>query len=100
MCDRNFGWTIEMQIKAVQQGLRIQEIPVRYRHRIGQSKISGTLSGSIKAGCKILYTIGKYYIASFSAISRLEKLRGATHKIRLFPLVRDITKVNELDNKP
>ena len=63
MCDRNFGWTIEMQIKAVQQGLRIQEIPVRYRRRIGQSKISGTLSGSMKAGCKILYTIGKYYIA-------------------------------------
>ena len=60
MCDRNFGWTIEMQIKAVQQNLRIQEIPVSYRHRIGRSKISGTLSGSIKAGCKILYTIGKY----------------------------------------
>jgi glycosyltransferase involved in cell wall biosynthesis len=60
MRDRNFGWTIEMQIKAVQRGLRIQEIPVRYRHRIGQSKISGTLSGSIQAGCKILYTIGKY----------------------------------------
>ena len=59
MRDRNFGWTIEMQIKAV-SGLRIQEIPVRYRRRIGQSKISGTLSGSIKAGCKILYTIGKY----------------------------------------
>jgi glycosyltransferase involved in cell wall biosynthesis len=60
MRDRNFGWTIEMQIKAVQQGLRIQEIPVRYRRRIGKSKVSGTLSGSIKAGCKILYTIGKY----------------------------------------
>jgi hypothetical protein len=59
MRDRNFGWTIEMQIKAVQQGLRIQEIPVRYRRRIGKSKVSGTLSGSIKAGCKILYTIGK-----------------------------------------
>ena len=60
MRDRNFGWTIEMQIKAVQQGLRIQEIPVRYRHRIGKSKVSGSLSGSIKAGFKILYTIGKY----------------------------------------
>jgi hypothetical protein len=60
MRDRNFGWTIEMQIKAVQQGLRIQELPVRYRQRIGKSKISGTLSGSIKAGCKILYTIAKY----------------------------------------
>ncbi len=49
-----------MQIKAVQKGLRIREIPVRYRPRIGTSKVSGTLSGSIKAGCKILYTIGKY----------------------------------------
>jgi len=62
MCDRSFGWTIEMQIKAVQQGLRIQEVPLRYRSRIGQSKISGTLSGSIRAGFKILYTIGKYFI--------------------------------------
>jgi len=60
MCDRNFGWTIEMQIKAVQLGLRIREIPVRYRYRIGESKISGTLSGSIRAGLKILYTIARY----------------------------------------
>ncbi len=61
MRDRNFGWTIEMQIKAVQHGLRIQEIPVQYRHRIGASKISGTVSGSIKAGWKILYTVFRYY---------------------------------------
>lgn len=60
MRDRNFGWTIEMQIKAVQQGLRIRELPVRYRHRIGTSKVSGTLGGSICAGWKILYTIAKY----------------------------------------
>ncbi len=63
MCDRDFGWTIEMQIKAVRQGLRIQEMPVRYRHRIGTSKISGTLTGSIKAGWKILYTIFHYYLS-------------------------------------
>jgi glycosyltransferase involved in cell wall biosynthesis len=62
MCDKNFGWTIEMQIKAVRQGLRIQETPVRYRHRIGSSKISGTVSGSIKAGWKILYIIFSYYL--------------------------------------
>jgi hypothetical protein len=60
MVDRNFGWTIEMQIKAVRSGLRIQEIPVPYRRRIGRSKISGTLSGTLRAGTKILYTIGKY----------------------------------------
>jgi glycosyltransferase involved in cell wall biosynthesis len=57
MQDRNFGWTIEMQIKAVKQGLSIKEVPVRYRARIGKSKVSGTLSGSIKAGAKILYTV-------------------------------------------
>ena len=60
MCDRNFGWTIEMQIKAARAGVRYLEIPVPYRRRVGQSKISGTLSGTIKAGSKILYTIGKY----------------------------------------
>ena len=54
---RNFGWTIEMQIKAVKQGLSIMEVPVRYRTRIGTSKISGTVIGSIKAGAKILYTV-------------------------------------------
>ena len=63
MCDTNFGWTIEMQIKAVRRGLRCLEIPVPYRRRIGQSKISGTLSGVIKAGTKILWTIAKYGLA-------------------------------------
>ena len=60
MCDRNFGWTVEMQIKAARHKLRILEIPVRYRCRIGQSKISGTVWGSLRAGWKILYLIGKY----------------------------------------
>ena len=60
MTDRNFGWTIEMQIKAARVGLRTVEIPVPYRRRIGQSKISGTFSGSVKAGVKILSTIAKY----------------------------------------
>jgi glycosyltransferase involved in cell wall biosynthesis len=60
MSDQNFGWTVEMQIKAVRAGLRVQEIPVPYRRRIGSSKISGTLSGTIKAGTKILYTVAKY----------------------------------------
>jgi len=60
MVDRNFGWTIEMQIKATAAGLRTLEVPVPYRRRVGTSKISGTLIGSIKAGGKILYTIAKY----------------------------------------
>lgn len=64
MTDRNFGWTVEMQIKAARAGLRILEVPVPYRRRIGRSKISGTLSGTIRAGAKILYTIGRYGFTS------------------------------------
>ena len=60
MRDTNFGWTVEMQIKAVKASLRILEIPVHYRKRIGVSKISGTLLGTLLAGSKILYTIAKY----------------------------------------
>jgi len=60
MTDRNFGWTVEMQIKAARRNLRICEIPVPYRRRIGESKISGTVWGSVRAGWKILYLIGKY----------------------------------------
>ena len=60
MVDRDFGWTIEMQIKAVKQGLRIREVPVSYRNRIGESKISGTLKGTVLAGYKIITTIVRY----------------------------------------
>ena len=60
MQDANFGWTVEMQIKAVKKGLRIMEIPVKYRERVGVSKITGTFSGTIKAGVKIIFTIFKY----------------------------------------
>lgn len=60
MEDTTFGWTIEMQIKAVLAGLRICEVPVSYRRRVGVSKITGTVSGTIKASAKILWTIGKY----------------------------------------
>ena len=57
MADRNFGWTVEMQVKAARRGLRIAEVPVRYRRRIGKSKITGTFLGSVRAGYKILWTI-------------------------------------------
>lgn len=60
MSDRNFGWTIEMQIKAFEHKLNIVEVPVNYRKRIGHSKISGTVMGTIQAGYKILWTIFKY----------------------------------------
>jgi glycosyltransferase involved in cell wall biosynthesis len=62
MADRNYGWTVEMQIKAAEQGLRFCEVPGRYRVRIGQSKVSGTLRGAILAGYKILSIIGRHAI--------------------------------------
>ena len=62
MQDRDFGWTVEMQIKALRNGLRIHEVPVNYRKRVGISKITGTLSGAIRAGTKIIYTIFKYLL--------------------------------------
>ncbi len=55
MQDENFGWTVEMQVKAVQAGMTICQLPVRYRKRIGQSKISGTVRGSVMAGLKMFY---------------------------------------------
>jgi hypothetical protein len=62
MQDRNFGWTVEMQVKAVRKGLRIVEVPVSYRKRVGISKITGTVSGTLRAGWKILWTIARYGI--------------------------------------
>ena len=60
MEDTNFGWTCEMQVKAVRKGLSIAEVPVSYRRRVGVSKITGTVGGTIRAGYKILWTIAKY----------------------------------------
>ena len=57
MQDRDFGWTVEMQVKAAQQGMRVIEVPVPYRNRIGHSKISGTIRGTFSAGTKILWVI-------------------------------------------
>ncbi|MEQ9591522.1 MAG: glycosyltransferase family 2 protein [Cyclobacteriaceae bacterium] len=60
MQDKTYGWTVEMQLKAAKQKFRCAEVPVRYRKRIGFSKISGTVKGTISAGYKILYTIFRY----------------------------------------
>ena len=60
MQDTTYGWTVEMQLKAARQGLRCTEVPVRYRQRIGVSKVSGTVKGTIMAGYKIIWTIVKY----------------------------------------
>ncbi len=60
MRDRNYGWTVEMQVKAARAGLRVAEVPVDYRPRVGRSKVSGTVRGTIGAGTKIIATILRY----------------------------------------
>ena len=60
MEDKTYGWTVEMQLKALKQSLSYAEVEVRYRNRIGQSKVSGTVKGAIMAGIKILGWIFKY----------------------------------------
>lgn len=59
MRDTGFGWTVEMQVRAIRSGLRVVEIPVPYRPRIGTSKISGTFSGSLRAAIKIGWTVAR-----------------------------------------
>ncbi len=59
MCDPDYGWTVEMQVKAAKEGLICTEVPVNYRRRIGVSKVSGTIRGTFMAGYKILWTIFK-----------------------------------------
>jgi len=59
MGDPDFGWTVEMQVKAAKQKMKCTEVPVSYRKRIGVSKVSGTLKGTVLAGHKILWTIFK-----------------------------------------
>ena len=57
MDDRTYGWTVQMQVRALRAGLRVGEVAVDYRRRIGKSKISGTVSGVVRAGTKIISTI-------------------------------------------
>lgn len=60
MADTNYGWTVEMQLKAAKKKLQFKEIPVNYRRRIGISKVSGTLKGTVMAGYKIIFSIFRY----------------------------------------
>jgi glycosyltransferase involved in cell wall biosynthesis len=75
MQDKTFGWTIEMQIKAAEAGLRIDEVPVSYRKRVGVSKITGTIQGTVKASSKILWTIGRMAWTRDERSSRLQARR-------------------------
>jgi len=60
MRDLNWGWNVEMQMKALKKGARVLEVPVRYRPRIGQSKVSGTINGSVNAGIRIIWAVWRY----------------------------------------
>ena len=60
MRDETFGWTAEMQVRAVRAGLRTTEVPVAYRKRVGKSQITGTVNGTVRAGTKILWTVGTH----------------------------------------
>lgn len=60
MSDKTYGWTIEMQIKAAKQKLHFCEVPVNYKKRIGVSKVSGTIKGTVLAGIKIIFAVFKY----------------------------------------
>ena len=73
MTDRDFGWTIEMQVRAAKMNLAIAERPVSYRRRVGQSKISGTLLGVLAAGTKILFVIAREAFGDFGAEQRPTK---------------------------
>jgi glycosyltransferase involved in cell wall biosynthesis len=77
MRDRNYGWTVEMQIKAALQQLQVREVPARYRKRIGKSKISGTVRGTLMAGWKIILTILRYAI--------FPQNRGQNTTTQMFP---------------
>jgi glycosyltransferase involved in cell wall biosynthesis len=75
MADQDFGWTVEMQVRAIRQCLKIQEIPVPYYQRsAGKSKISRTISGTFKAGSTILWVIGREVVRG-RALSKQHKAR-------------------------
>jgi hypothetical protein len=95
MADRAFGWTVEMQVRAVKQGLRIMEIDVPYHRRTaGTSKISRTISGTVKAGSTILWVIGREVVHGLqrekqqrtpvkAAIAAEQNNKGEEHQCRL-----------------
>lgn len=60
MCEPTYGWTVEMQIKAARRGLRCAEVPVSYRRRIGVSKVSGTVRGTVLASATILTLLARH----------------------------------------
>ncbi len=93
MDDRGYGWTVQMQVRAARFGLRVAEVPVSYRRRIGRSKISGTVRGVVRAGSKILFTIWhesfrrSQELANESLIVFARDPRPGKAKTRLIPAI-------------
>lgn len=86
MADEAFGWTVEMQVRAVKQGLRIAEIDVPYHQRTaGKSKISRTLSGTIRAGSTILWVIGREVVSGWRQSRNRVREEELREKRRLLP---------------
>lgn len=79
MQDQAFGWTVEMQLRAIQENLRIKEVPVDYRVRIGKSKISGTVRGTVLAGHAIIGTILRTALAERQRKAAGHRLRSGHH---------------------
>jgi glycosyltransferase involved in cell wall biosynthesis len=76
MRDPDFGWTAEMQVKALRCGLAVEEVPVSYRKRVGVSKITGTVRGTLLAGYKILWTVARYALGSGGRAAAAEPAEG------------------------
>ena len=68
MRDPDFGWTAELQVKALRRGMKVVEVPVSYRKRIGVSKVTGTLYGTVMAGYKILWTVLRYSVGGHGGV--------------------------------
>lgn len=106
MQDRAFGWTVEMQIKALRAGLRVVEVPVTNLRRIGQSKISGTLCGTIGASRAILWTIIRSGIEDWFVRRVGKPLDGRSRKIHrdtcglMEPVSRERAPVPAFRRKP
>jgi hypothetical protein len=76
MCERTFGWTAEMQVKGARLGISYAEVPVSYRRRIGKSKVSGTVKGTILAGIGILSVIARHSIGARAALNAAGRSDG------------------------
>lgn len=82
MCERTFGWTAEMQVKGARLGIPYAEVPVSYRRRIGKSKVSGTVKGTILAGIGILSVIARHSMGARAALSAADRNDGREERSR------------------